>query len=331
MLLLFGSPRSGTTLLAVALSQHPDIHVTFEANVIVPVCHLVMNTQDGEAGREAIARFIVTSKEFDRVFRPYLAEEEVRDIVFNAEFTAASILGSLYARLGEKLDKPIVGDKTPNDISHLHILMDSGFLFAGHKVIHLVRDVRDTILSTYRTPWCPPAGFEAGLALIWQQTNMDLHNKFMSRKDSGEYILVRYEDLVREPAKQLARITDFLEVPFDEAVLRPESMQGHSQLGALGEHANLKRGFVKDRVRAWKTEMDPEVRARVEAQSHELLRWFWYETDYAAPYWQFRRWKAALRVLKDAAFTSLDRRLVLIGTGAPGKPVRPHLVEGAVE
>lgn len=300
MLLIFGSPRSGTTLLAVALSQHPEIFVTYEADLVVPLCHLVMRTREGDEGREAILRFILASNESHRIFRPHLSEEELRKVVFGVEYKVVSIMEGLYAALGARLGKRIMGDKTPNDMANLTLLNDAGYLHAGHRVIHLVRDVRDTILSLGKVSWRPPDGFEPGMTAAWQRYNIQLQRRFVKFGNPEEYRLLRFEDFVKDPESALRGLCAFLGVEFHSAMLEPKALSEHSGAYTWEGHDNLGKGFMPHRAQAWKTDMPKPTRELVEFVGREGLCTFGYESDYSAPLWQPRRWKAFWRELQDA-------------------------------
>ncbi|NIN99979.1 MAG: hypothetical protein GTO49_34440, partial [Anaerolineae bacterium] len=55
---------------------------------------------------------------------------------------------------------------------------------------------------------------------IWRTINNNIL-EFSMEVDADRYHLVRYENLVREPEKEMRRLCAFLDIPFEEQVLNP--------------------------------------------------------------------------------------------------------------
>lgn len=115
---------------------------------------------------------------------------------------------------------------------------DSKVDFYDHRVILLVRDPRDVTVSQYfqwkhrmksrktRVNDYPPKGTEISLFdFLMSPTfglvrGVDFLNVWAGEIDRMPHLLVvRYEDLRREPAKILTRIVEFIETPVSQAVI----------------------------------------------------------------------------------------------------------------
>jgi tetratricopeptide (TPR) repeat protein len=111
-----------------------------------------------------------------------------------------------------------VVDKTPDNFLHLGAIAR---MFPGARVIHCVRDARDTAVS------CFQQNFAAGHA--WTTDLGDIaryqaaHDRLMAHWRQVlplPLLEVVYEDLVASPEKQSRRMVDFLGLPWDDACLR---------------------------------------------------------------------------------------------------------------
>src|SRR5215208_3766820 len=71
MFFIFGSPRSGTTLLAQCLNNHSDIVVPHETSFIIPLAFVFTSIREPELGKEMIIRFITRSHDFQTSIGEY--------------------------------------------------------------------------------------------------------------------------------------------------------------------------------------------------------------------------------------------------------------------
>jgi hypothetical protein len=89
---------------------------------------------------------------------------------------------------------------------------------------------------------------------------------------------VRYEDLALEPQAPLRRIAEFLELPWDGAVLDSLPAVGRRPAGAPGQPTPPgARPAIVEAPGRWRTEMSPEDRAACEAVAGDLLGQLGYE------------------------------------------------------
>ena len=85
------------------------------------------------------------------------------------------------------------------------------------KCIHIVRDPRDNYVSYHRKH---PDWTVAGFARNWVRSAQEgLINQDKFGQD--RYSLIRFEDLLTNPEETLGRIVQFLDISWDEALLKP--------------------------------------------------------------------------------------------------------------
>lgn len=168
-------------------------------------------------------------------------------------------------------------DKTPPHIDHVDLLAE---LFPGARFVELVRDGRDVALSIIGLPFGNNNAWTA--AHRWAEcirTGVE-----QRAKRPGEVILVRYEDLVTQPDIEVRRISEFLEIAYDDDMLAVEktdvSKLQHDQKDWF---SNLWGGINQNAMGKWRRKM-PERDQRVFlAAAGDELALHGYETGGLEP------------------------------------------------
>jgi hypothetical protein len=271
MFIVFGSPRSGTTLLKESLNLHPDIYIPMQTTIISTTAHLIGSISNWDKAAGVIADAITASDDYATIFSHYLSEAEVRTAVAAAAPSLAGVLETLYGALAQKLGKRICGDKSPDDLLSIRKLEQVGLLDSSVKFVHIVRDVRGSVASLLNTSWAPPR-IEEYFPRIWNYTNLHLHEAL---RDHRNYVLVKYEALVTSPREELTRIADMLELPFDESML--DAGKRGMELRTDPSHLNLAQPFLPNRIDAWRKQLSPELGAHCEASAREAMHTFGYK------------------------------------------------------
>ena len=277
MFLILGTPRSGTTLLAQTLNAHSRIAVPHETDFIVPMAFVCDRVRDPDLGRRMVADFVTGGADFPASLGEFLSADEARHAVRSAPYAPADMLAALYGAVARKCGKPIAGDKSPNDLNFVRILHKTGVLAPPMRVVHLVRDVRDVVVSLRRTGWAPD--LEHYFPRQWSNNNLYLAAAMAG--DADHYLLLRYEDLVADPATWIARICAFLGADFESAMLAPRARQ-HERYAAMPHHARLGTPISGDGVGQFAEDLPPRLRAACERQAAEALQVFGYGTPSGA-------------------------------------------------
>ena len=214
---ILSSPRSGSTLLRVMLAGHPDLSSP-------PELHLLpfdtMAEREAELGvsqlGEGLKRAFMALKNVDAAQSQKLVDELIEE---NASVT------EVYHQLQQLAGDRLLVDKSPTYASNRETLEKAEAIFDGAKYIHLVRHPYAVIESFARMRMDKLVGsgdtnpYELA-ELIWRDSNQNILD--LAREiDPERYHLVYYEDLVSKPQAVLTEICNFLEIPFDEALLTP--------------------------------------------------------------------------------------------------------------
>jgi hypothetical protein len=195
--MIVGAQRSGTTWLQLLCAAHPKIAGSEELHLFsrylghVVAAYYSDRRQFADAGRSQGLPTLLTREEFDGIVKQF----------------AASVFSKLqHGKAGAEL----AIEKTPDHVLHLHYIRH---LFPKAKVIHVIRDPRDVVVSqlaaaaSWGEDWAPKNAAEAAERWVqWVNTG----RKYA---ESNTYTEVRYETLINDGPRELARVYDFLGFP----------------------------------------------------------------------------------------------------------------------
>jgi hypothetical protein len=273
MFLVFGQPRSGTTLVAQCLNAHPEVVIPDETDLVVPLAFLLDRVPDPEVGRELAARLVVSTERFGASLGRYLSAEAAGQAVRGAAYTLPGILDALYAAVAAAGGGRLGGDKSPNDLKFVRILIAAGLFGPEVPVIHVVRDVRDVMASFTELGWAD--GVAEGLLRHWVANNL-LVQSAVPRQGSP-YVLARYEDVVRDPEGEFRRMCGVLGIDFAPSMLDDEAryrqFQEHE---GMAQHAQTFEPISDARVGRYRDTFDRRTVRRMNDLAAEGLREFGY-------------------------------------------------------
>lgn len=279
---IVGCPRSGTTLLRLMLDAHPLVSIPLETHFIRELLRIDIAT----AGlRARVFRLVVGSPRWHDF---HLNNEEFRRRLEAVDpFTIRAGLRTFYAMCAERRGKPRWGDKTPRYGEHMVAI--STLLPEAH-FIHVIRDARDVACSL-RTMWWEPGGDVTKHASQWRDRVIECRRQ---GRLVPNYLEIRYEDMVGEPATTLLKICKFIAVPYDANMLEYHRSAGQrmAELGdliradgtvvglrdeRLSIHQRTQLPPNRDRIGRWRTELtDPEIVA-IEHAAGPLMTELGYE------------------------------------------------------
>jgi len=213
MFIIFGSPRSGTTLLATTLCLNDNIVIPQETDFIIPTAFIIDRVKDQKTGKKLIRKLIISTERFTDSIGEYLSKRDIKRIVSGSKYSMSEMITNIYQAIANKAKVKMAGDKSPNDLNFLRILIKTGLLDSDIQIIHIIRDIRDIMLSLKRVNWSAP-DIEMWFPRFWSNSNIYLHDIYKSKSD--KYILIKYEDMIMSPLETFKKITNFIGVPFQE-------------------------------------------------------------------------------------------------------------------
>jgi aryl carrier-like protein len=214
---ILSSPRAGSTLLRVMLAGHPALFSP-------PELHLL--PFDGMAERSQELGLSYLGEGLQRAFMELMNLDANASKALVEDLTQQDLsIQEVYAKLQELAGTRLLVDKSPTYAGSLRTLQRAEELFEGAKYIHLVRHPYSVIDSFVRNRMDKIFGIsELDPYFVAEQVwATSYHNvlEFLQQVEPSRHHLIRYEELVGEPAKVMGSLCEFLEIPFDEAVLQP--------------------------------------------------------------------------------------------------------------
>jgi hypothetical protein len=253
-----GSPKSGTTWLQILLDNHPEIACSGETHFLDKLVPSVGKPlQDhGDA-----LKWIRTNVFPDLDSCPAL---DYQDLV---TLLRVAMVLMLRPKVEGKQAR-FIGEKTPDNVRNLDVMH---CIFPGVKFVHIVRDGRDTAMSTWfhnrrlmpeSDLSCTMSEFVIAGADLWVK-DLDMAAAFAEAYPEL-YCRVRYEDLSACPSGTLRSILEFVGADTDEAVIQAciekasfETLSGGRQRGEEDRTSFFRKGSTGD----WRNHFDAETQA----------------------------------------------------------------------
>jgi hypothetical protein len=197
----------------------------------------------------------------------------------------SSFVSGIFDLYGNAKGKELVGNKTPGFVRKIHTLHR---LWPQARVLHLVRDGRDVCLSMtnrplhdlYRKPFFTWEQDPVTTAALWWELNVKQGRQAGNWLGRGLYYEMRYESLVAHPAEECAALCAFLDLPYQEVMLRfhegrkrtaPPSDAKQAWLPSTGDESEFRLRPITAGLRDWRSQMSREDVERFEAAAGGLL------------------------------------------------------------
>lgn len=237
---LVGCPRSGTTLLQALLAAHPAITSFLETHffeVVSPRFAALGLISPKRRETRRLLQFL--SDVGHPELEPLVPRHSVRVRAYVDAFL--QILDTIALARGQS----IWLEKTPGHLRRIDMI--SRFV-PGARFVNILRNGPDVVASLYEVKqkypevWAGPRTIDRCIA----RWNEDLAH---TRRHVGKknHILVRYEELVQDPAATVEALCHFLGLPFQHEMLE-EYTAAAEELLLQGE--DWKRGATRDRIGA---------------------------------------------------------------------------------
>ena len=281
-----GVNRSGTTLLRLMLDSHPQLAIPPETHFVPDVIRLAR--RDGGTR----VRMVRTMTRHARWGDFGLDAKELRSRVAHVKpARSGPVVRAFYELYAESQNKPRWGDKTPRYMRAMPRIQRA---LPEARFIHIIRDGRDVAVSQNERAL---AGGEASMAEAAGRWRRRINTARVHAADLPAYREVRYEDLVAEPARTLQGICEYIELPYDDAMLRyyeraatrlteidrdlGDAQEGPIRAGSerLEGHSMTLQPPSTERCGRWRDEMAAADAVEFERVAGDLLAELGYETS----------------------------------------------------
>ena len=242
---LVGAERSGTTLLRLMLSHHPEIECAPEFEFLVER----MPDDEGWPDLETYREWLTTN----RVFLPH-------ELRVDRALDYPALMRSFVDQYCDRSGKPIRGATC-----HLHFERLER-IWPEARYVHLLRDGRDVARSCIAMGWEGNVWYGADRWIVAVETWAEL----CRRVPADRRIEIRYEDVITDPEAVLARVCAFLGTAFDPKMMDYQANSTYSRPDPA-------------RIGQWSRSLSSADLALLEARIGGLLRENGYEESGVPP------------------------------------------------
>ncbi|MEA2123502.1 MAG: hypothetical protein QOI80_284, partial [Solirubrobacteraceae bacterium] len=169
------------------------------------------------------------------------------------------LLDAIMGDFAERHGKARWSEKSPGQPIEL-----AADLFPQAQFVHIVRDPRDVVASSLRTPWAavPDAG---AIARSWRDYTLRTVRRGFAL-GPARFLQIRYEDLTRDPAAVLELVCAFLGEPYAPAMVDDPSLRAGTvtSVGAPWQQRAL-AGIVPAQEGRWREQLGRRQKASVHA------------------------------------------------------------------
>ena len=248
-LFVVGMWRSGTSLLYALLNQHPEIGLMYESDMLTlsPLFLIPRKScwwlNKVDAWNGALSRHKID---------PTTIPEDITDLP-----GAFRAVAQQYA---SKKGATVWGCKSP---TYYDCMAQFGVWYPQAKFIVIWRDPADVCRSIVRaaekSPWFARPGMDLRAILGYRQMKREADE--LERRGAAIY-QVEYDDLVRDPAKTLNSICEFIGIPFDPKMATLEGADRSAVYN--GEHHSGVKSSTIVAKRERPEVLSPELKSKVE-------------------------------------------------------------------
>lgn len=273
---IFGSGRSGSSLLSRMLNAHPKIAVPYEShlfNTFYPLLKYYGDLQYFHNIERLVDDILITDVMHD--WSPGVERQQVLSNIKVKNF--GGIVDAILRTWAENQGKVRWGEKTP---LHLFYWREIIKFFPDAKFITIIRDGRDVALSLVKARFGPKTIYSA--ANHWVKYLKEMES-LQSSKYSKAICKIRYEDLLQNPQAELTRICDFLDEFYCPEMLEFYKTSNSPYKTDQINLKNLNQPLLKNNKEKWRTNINPKDLRVLEAVAQDMLLKNGYEPEIINP------------------------------------------------
>lgn len=276
---IIGSGRNGSTILASILNNHPALFFPPEQYILpyaIMKWHLYRHSSWEKFSNNIINDFLDSNKTQFWNFSD-LKIKQLRKTIHelrNENRNVANLIEIIFTQYYNNKSNELIyfGDQSPLTTQFIPYVINE---FKESKFIFLIRDARDVILS-YSKFLNNPASNPKYAAWKWNDSIKSY--QWLIKHKKKQVILVKYENLVNEPDKELKRIIKFLGLDHNKSLLDYDPQKKIIEMGSidLPHHVNLSRPINNSSIGKWKTELNKNSLEKVMPMIRKNLIHFGY-------------------------------------------------------
>lgn len=272
---IFGSARSGTSLLSRIIDSHPNISVPFESHLYDTFIPWLKYYGDlGLANNREQLVDDILSTECMRDWSPRPSRERILAEIHTFDF--GGVVDGLLRSWSLDQGKQRWGEKTP---WHAYFWREIINDFPRCKIIHIVRDGRDSSLSWKNARFGPKHYYF--LAKKWVQF-LQAIDELKAEIGQDSIFEIRYEDLLLNPEEKSREICSFIGEEFSSDMLNFYA-NSNPYPTDKANLKNLTKPIISSNSNKWKAQMSARDLRVFEAVAGEYLEQYGYERVVDSP------------------------------------------------
>jgi len=246
---IFGSPRSGTSLLSRMLDSHDQLVVPNESLIFKMFSSTLKYYGDLSTieNQKELLRDILDTRVIG-YWTPKPTFEDVAPLILKPGFTG--VIEALICSTAKHKQLAAWGEKSPGHAYYWEQIRQS---FPSSKVVHIVRDGRDVATSIINARMGPKTYYAA--AKMWSGY-LEVVEKVRSDCPAADFVEIKYEALLSNPKESLEKICDTLGVVYSDSMLSFHEKDTNYQTDSTNLQ-NLQKPLMPTNRDKWREVLSP--------------------------------------------------------------------------
>ncbi len=269
---ILGTERSGTNLLRLILNSHPDIAIPHPPHIMKNFFQLeplYADLSKDNNFKKLIADVVKMVQ-----LHPYPWGIKIdREKIFQdaKDRSLISIYFAVYEQYLQSAHKKRWGCKSTFMLAHVALIRR---YYPLAKLIYMVRDGRDVAVSARKTIFNHYSVYFT--AKLWAK-EQQIGIYWLNKLNKNEIYLIRYEDILGNPAETIKSLCVFLNEPYQENMLNFFNTKEAQKSGSLSAAwKNTSSPILKDNFNKFKIELKEKEIDLFEAIAGKELDYFAY-------------------------------------------------------
>lgn len=273
-IIIIGTGRCGTTLLASMLNCHPNIAAPPESFFWNTFSNLLSYYGDLKDSSN-MHRFIddVLRIPHISVWSPKVTKDQILENLGSP--TPCGVYRSLMTSWCRLNGKSRWAEHTPHNIFYWKEINEC---MPNTKVIHIVRDGRDVALSYINARFGPKTIYSAAKHWSHCLSKIEIIKSSIHKERFHE---LRYEELIEKPEHSLSAVCEFLNERYLPEMLDFYKNPVHYEINVYDkEHINISKPLMKENISRWQRNMSKQDIRIFESIGSSELNGFGYGLVY---------------------------------------------------
>ena len=266
---IFGSPRSGTSLLSRMIDSHEQLVVPNESLIFKMFSSSLGSYGDlnNIANQQELLKDILATRVI-QYWSPCPQYDEVAPLISQPGF--AGVIEALICSRAPEKKLLAWGEKSPGHVFYWKEIKET---YPNAKVVHIVRDGRDVASSIINARMGPKTYFAA--AKMWCDY-LDGIEKIKQDCPTDDFVEIRYEDLLSDPEENLQKICTTLGVEYSEKMLKFFEKNASYQTDATNLE-NLNKPLIASNKEKWRKNLSDRNLQEFETVAGQHLSAYGFE------------------------------------------------------